>query len=85
MAVVEALASKCPVVMTDVGCAGEVVHNGENGMVVPVGDKNALIQALLQVISGKITLKSKPLYFPTKNEYLALYKKSWEDAFQAKK
>ncbi|MBI3634361.1 MAG: glycosyltransferase [Candidatus Yonathbacteria bacterium] len=82
MTVAEALASNCPVVMTNVGCAGEVVHNGKNGMVVPVGNKDALVRALMQVISGEVILKPKHLSLPTKDEYLALYRKSWEDALR---
>ncbi len=43
--VIEAMAAGLPVVMTDVGLAGEVVKNGENGMVVPVGDRETLLRA----------------------------------------
>jgi len=40
MTVVEAMASGTAVVMADVGCAGEVVKNGVNGVVVtPIGNK----------------------------------------------
>jgi len=46
MAPVEALQYGLPVVMTDVGVAGDIVKNGENGLVVPVGDKKALTEAL---------------------------------------
>lgn len=80
MVVAEALAAGCPVVMTDVGVAGEVVHNGENGLVVPVGDREALVRAVMRVVSGGVKLKINPPKLPTKEEYLAAYKKSWEDA-----
>lgn len=80
MTVVEALSAGCPVVMTDVGCAGEVVHNGENGLVVPVGDRTAFTNAVLTVLSGETKLTVKIPELPTKEEYLALYKRSWEDA-----
>jgi len=49
MAVVEAMAAGVPVVMTDVGVAGEVVHDRVNGRVVPVGDQEAFAQALIDM------------------------------------
>ncbi|MHB8831451.1 MAG: glycosyltransferase family 4 protein [Patescibacteria group bacterium] len=42
MTAVESLLCGTPVIMTDVGCAGEVVKDGVNGYVVPVGDVDAL-------------------------------------------
>lgn len=51
--VVEAMASGLPVVMTDVGLAGEVVKNGENGVVVPVGNRRAFLNALERMFSDK--------------------------------
>ena len=35
-----------PVVMTDVGCAGEAMRDGHEGRVVPIGDQAALVQAM---------------------------------------
>ncbi|MDP3779160.1 MAG: glycosyltransferase [bacterium] len=49
MAVVEAMAVGVPVVMTDVGVAGEIVHDRVNGRVVPVGDQEAFAQALIDM------------------------------------
>jgi len=49
MAVVEAMAAGVAVVMTDVGVAGEVVHDRVNGRVVPVGDQEAFAQALIDM------------------------------------
>lgn len=80
MTVVEAIAAGCPVVMTDVGCAGEIVRDEENGLVVSVGDKDTIADAILRVISGDVKLKPELPKMPTKEEYLASYKKSWEDA-----
>ncbi len=42
MTAVESLLCGTPVIMTDVGCANEVVIDGVNGYVVPVGDVDAL-------------------------------------------
>ena len=80
MVAVEALLSGCPVIMTAVGCAGDVVRDRENGLVVPVGDTPALAHAIECVVSGKVKLVAKPSKLPTKEEYLMAYKKSWESA-----
>lgn len=39
---VEALLCGCPVIMTDVGCAQEVVRHDYNGLISPVGDRRKL-------------------------------------------
>ena len=44
--VVEALAAGTPVIATNVGGVGEVVHDGENGLLVPAGDAGALADAV---------------------------------------
>ena len=43
----EALARGLPVVMTDTGCAGEIVVNTQTGYVVPVGDREKLVSHIL--------------------------------------
>lgn len=80
MTVIEALTEKCPVIMTDVGCAGDIVKDGQNGLVVPVGDTMALTQAICDLISGKVKLVAIPPELPTEEEYLSAYKRSWESA-----
>lgn len=47
--VLEAMASGLAVVMTDVGLAGEIVQDGENGKIIPVGNKKALFDSLVAV------------------------------------
>lgn len=42
LAAVEAAAAGLPVAMSDVGCAGELLMNGESALVVPPGDGGAL-------------------------------------------
>lgn len=90
--VIEALASACPVVMTDAGGAGEVIKNGYNGLVVPVGSQQALIEALMKIIAdtslrNKITAAAKDTinrqFTMSKEEYLQNYKKCWEKCFLA--
>lgn len=48
---IEALAAGTPLLMTDVGCAGEVVHHEVNGLVVPVRDEEAFAAALARLCS----------------------------------
>ena len=45
-AVIEALACGLPVVTTDVGGNAEIVRPGQDGLLVPFGDPDALLQAL---------------------------------------
>ncbi len=47
----EAMASGLALVSTDVGCVGEVLQNGQHGLVVPVGDENALHDALCRLVT----------------------------------
>ena len=58
LAAVEALSAGVPVVMTDVGVAGEIVQHGENGIVVPVGNEKKVAEALTRLIVDA-ELKSK--------------------------
>jgi glycosyltransferase involved in cell wall biosynthesis len=84
--VVEAMASGLPVVMTDVGLAGEMAKDGLNARVVPVGDSDRFFKAIRELWqdptsrrrlarAGRKSAKfSRPA---TKAEYLALYKESF--------
>ena len=90
LAVIEAASFGLPIVMTDVGCAGEVIKDGESGLVVPVGDKTALKQAMIQLIKeGELIKKigqaaqQAVLKLPNKEQTLTLYKASWEKAAEA--
>lgn len=85
LAVIEALASGAPIVMTDVGCAGEVVRNGETGLVVPPRNEQALALGIMRMLdddafrgivtrSGKEEVKK----YATKAVTHGLYLLSWE-------
>jgi len=89
LAVIEAAAYGLPIIMTDVGCAGEVIRNRENGIIISVGDVKKLGEAMVKIMENKDLRKKlgdsaceavKKL--PNKNETLALYKKSWEKALK---
>lgn len=89
LAVVEALASGAPVVMTDVGCAGEVVRNEETGLVIDSPEEAMLASAIDRLLgdaklrkafgaAGKKEVKK----LATKAETLISYKTSWEQALR---
>lgn len=89
ISVVEAMAAGCPVVMTDVGCAGEVMQNGKSGLIIPVGDRSKLIEAALVILKDvnfrkKLTENAKLAVgrLPSKEQTLALYKKSWTSTLE---
>ncbi|TSC79431.1 MAG: lipopolysaccharide biosynthesis protein [Parcubacteria group bacterium Gr01-1014_29] len=82
--VVEALAVGVPVIMTDVGVAGDIVRHEETGLVVPVGDVQSLVVAMRHVVEDSymrrvLTENSRKAVenFPSKKEYLEAYKRMW--------
>lgn len=84
---VEALAAGLPVLMTDVGLAGEVIVGGNNGIIVPVGDYKALRDSLFSFFEDAALRKrlqegvksfQKNCLKETKERYLEEYRKSFE-------
>lgn len=87
MVIIEAATAGLPVIMTDVGCAGEIIVNGESGMVIPVNDVSALQTAMHTMLQNTLlrdTYSSGALHalakLPTLETILSLYKASWEKA-----
>lgn len=91
MVVVEAVKFGLPIIMTDVGCAGELIENEKSGLIIPVNNQSKLEEAMERII-GDENLRKKLAEnaliavknLPSKEETLALYKKSWEKAMKIK-
>lgn len=58
VALMEAMASGCAVVSTDVSGIPELVRDGDNGLVVPAGDAQALADALARLL-GDVDLRRR--------------------------
>lgn len=52
MVVAEAVLADLPVIMTDVGVAGELVQDGLNGLVIPVDNASALSRSIEKVLTN---------------------------------
>ncbi|MCD4762064.1 glycosyltransferase, partial [bacterium] len=87
MAIVEAASVALPIIMTDVGLAGEVIKNESSGLIVPVGDKSRLVDAMIKIMEHKEIRdnlgqagKEATERLLNKQETLSLYKESWQKA-----
>ena len=85
LAVIEAAGYGLPIIMTDVGCAGEVIKNNDSGIIIPVGDRASLVGAMEKIMrdnnfrsrlgEGARRAVEK---LPSKQETLNLYLASWQ-------
>ena len=83
--IIEAAIARLPIIMTDVGCAGEVVINEESALISPVDNIDELAHNMTRVIENqglreKLTRNAFDALNmpPSKKKTLELYKKSWE-------
>ena len=53
IAVCDALANRVPVLAFDVGGLNEVVHHGDNGILIQPGQSQAMCEALAAIVQGK--------------------------------
>ncbi len=92
--VVEAMAAGLPIVMTDVGLAGELVHNGREGLVVAVDDETGFAGALATMAGDQVFRTSmgkraqntvSELLNHSREKYLADYRASFVRLMSAKK
>ncbi|MEK7067249.1 MAG: glycosyltransferase [Patescibacteria group bacterium] len=85
--IIEAVAAKTPVIMTDVGVAGEVISNAVTGVIVPVGDIEAMAEAIFDasqryekfqtyaVSAYELLMK----YAPDEKTYLEKIRRVWDE------
>lgn len=50
---VEAAAAGTPIIMTDVGIAGDVIKDGEEGIIIPIQDHTALKNAIMRLYQNR--------------------------------
>lgn len=87
MVVIEAAQYGLPIIMTDVGCAGEVIVDNVSGKVIPIGNLERLVQAMEEILKdhklrerlGKVG-QQKVLELPTFEEVLPRYREIWVKA-----
>ena len=53
MTILEAMASRLPIIATDVGAVGEVIKNQENGILLQAGDEHQLALKMIELIQDK--------------------------------
>lgn len=82
--VVEAASFGLPIVMTDVGLAGEVIKDNESGLVVPVNNKDALKNAIIKLAQDEALRKRlgegarrAVSGLPDREQYLNKIKEAW--------
>jgi len=88
-AAVEAMAAGVPVIMTNVGLAGELLRHEYNGLIIPVGDEKALARAV-DVLMSDEKLRQKIIanaletvkYLPSWEEYLNNYIHLWRKCYE---
>lgn len=81
--VIEAAASGIPIVMTDVGVAGEIIRERETGRVIGVGDERAMAGAIIESLENadsarEMALRARRLVVSlepkTREKYLEEYR-----------
>lgn len=57
MVLIEAMARKVPVIGSNIGGISEVIENGQNGLLIPVGDYVSLARSILELVSDSTRAK----------------------------
>lgn len=84
LVVIEATKYGLPVIMTDVGCAGEIIVNNESGFVIK-NSLDDLVLSMKKVMSEDVSklvesAQHKIKLLPNKEETLKLYWENWSKA-----
>lgn len=87
--VIEAASFGLPIIMTDVGMAGEVINNNKEGLVISVHDIQMLVQNMDMILGSGILREvlvegayARIRTLSTKEDILARYQWSWENCFR---
>ncbi len=87
MVIIEAATAGLPIIMTDVGCAGELILNEKSGLIIPPKDPQALKEAMVRVIQDgslreklSIGATGALALLPSFDTILLQYKGNWERA-----
>ncbi|MDD5590212.1 MAG: glycosyltransferase family 4 protein [Candidatus Portnoybacteria bacterium] len=87
LAVIEAASFGLPIIMADVGCAGEVIKDGISGIILPPDDKKFLARAMTQILSDEslrrnlgVAARHAVAALPDKEQTYRLYLQSWQKA-----
>ncbi len=85
--VIEAASYGLPIVMTDVGCAKEVIRNNETGIVITVNNQEELETVIINLYKNKdlrerfgVKVRQVILNLPSIQETKKKYIKSWKNA-----
>lgn len=83
--IVEAMACGAPIVATDCKSGpGEIIENGKNGILVPVGDEKSLASAALKILNSPNLAKQFSIEGRTRAEYFSVKKsvQNYEKVFE---
>ncbi len=87
LAVIEAAGFGLPIIMADVGCAGEVIKDGISGIVLPSNNKKSLAQAIIRILDDAdlrenlgAAAQQAAAALPGKEQTYRLYLQSWKKA-----
>ena len=88
MVIIEAMTAGLPIIMTDVGCAGELIVDGKSGLVVPPRDVPSLTTAMRRVLTDVALREQLAIgaihalkQLPSFEQLLQEYRQNWELAF----
>ncbi len=87
MVIIEAGTAGLPIIMTDVGCAGELIKDGESGIVIPPKDEKAVAEAMKRILTDpelrervSVGATHAVRALPSFERVLPDYSKNWERA-----
>lgn len=89
MVILEAASFSLPIIMTNVGCAGEFIINDFNGLICPVNDLNSIAQNLQYLLKNnekrfELGFNAKKSYEVLREKnYLEELKKTWENCLNS--